>query len=434
MPQTSGMGSPMEAFMRAFQETSAQLQQQQQGDEQLQWQRMDRTRAETERQRQITRQTTADTQAAEDRRRTQALQQLEIPGTLAELGSTADTPSDAQRLIEIVLPGLMDAFGQETMAFGQPAVEMATQTINTREHQQGVAWLDRWAKSPHAVSADGQPPTVRNLPPYLSKLVDGATEAPLPILEARLQTAITVPQPTTSDGGFTLTPGQVRFAKDGKRIASVPEQTPTPPRAGYRWLVQADGEPFEWPDNQRAPRGAKPYDEVAARSKGSSEASAATQYSVAQSQQVLRKIDDLLGTDPAKPRLNWRTAGIGGTILSGLPIQSEARDVAVELQSLSANIAFDQLARMREASKTGGALGNVSDTEIGLLQNVVASIRQDQSPENLIKQLGYVRESAQRFMAEAQRLGVRSTTPASTTDPVDEEIVRLRAARRGRPQ
>lgn len=134
----------------------------------------------------------------------------------------------------------------------------------------------------------------------------------------------------------------------------------------------------------------------------------ASPYAVEHSRGVVRKINDLIG-DPANPnsksRINSRTAGVGGALLSKAPWQTAARDVNAELGSLAANLAFEQLQKMREASKTGGALGQVSNVELDLLQNAQASIRQDQSPANLQKQLGIIRESAQRFLDAAERSG-----------------------------
>jgi len=138
------------------------------------------------------------------------------------------------------------------------------------------------------------------------------------------------------------------------------------------------------------------------------------------SNSIVRKINDLIGdpNDPeSKGRINSRTAGVMGSMIARLPVNSEARDVGAELESLAANLAFEQLQKMRDASKTGGALGNVSEKELALLQNAEASIRQDQSPENLIRQLGLIRDSAGRFdAAAAQYGGIGPMKPATSRD------------------
>lgn len=53
---------------------------------------------------------------------------------------------------------------------------------------------------------------------------------------------------------------------------------------------------------------------------------------------------------------------------------TKSKDIKVNLQNLFAKISFDRLQRMRNESKTGGALGNVSNFEIGLLQNSLKAL------------------------------------------------------------
>ena len=60
---------------------------------------------------------------------------------------------------------------------------------------------------------------------------------------------------------------------------------------------------------------------------------------------------------------------------------SEASDSWARLASLKSQIANTVLQRMREASKTGGAVGNVSDSEQILFQNNLAALDKAQSPE-----------------------------------------------------
>lgn len=56
-----------------------------------------------------------------------------------------------------------------------------------------------------------------------------------------------------------------------------------------------------------------------------------------------------------------------------------AADFAASLETLASQIAFRVLQTMREASKTGGALGQVSEVEIGLLRNNLAALGRSQS-------------------------------------------------------
>lgn len=60
---------------------------------------------------------------------------------------------------------------------------------------------------------------------------------------------------------------------------------------------------------------------------------------------------------------------------------TKATDVAALLNTIGSNTAFDRLQRMREESKTGGALGAVSEIELRLLRDSIASLDQSQSDE-----------------------------------------------------
>jgi hypothetical protein len=77
---------------------------------------------------------------------------------------------------------------------------------------------------------------------------------------------------------------------------------------------------------------------------------------------------------------NW-SAGMGSK-LSGLPT-TDARDLAADLETIKANLGFQQLQEMRRQSPTGGALGNVSERELTALQSSLTSLDQAQSPEQL---------------------------------------------------
>ena len=81
--------------------------------------------------------------------------------------------------------------------------------------------------------------------------------------------------------------------------------------------------------------------------------------------------------------------------LSAIP-GTEAQALKNNLSTIKANIGFDKLQAMRDASPTGGALGQVSERELGFLQSVFGSLDQSQSAEELaynIQLLQYVYNS-----------------------------------------
>lgn len=91
---------------------------------------------------------------------------------------------------------------------------------------------------------------------------------------------------------------------------------------------------------------------------------------------------------------NW-TAG-AGSILANIPA-TDARNFKAELDTLKANIGFGELTAMREASKTGGALGQVSDRELTLLSSALGALDTGQSPANLRANLKKIGDSLQRW-------------------------------------
>jgi hypothetical protein len=76
---------------------------------------------------------------------------------------------------------------------------------------------------------------------------------------------------------------------------------------------------------------------------------------------------------------------------------------------------------MRDASKTGGALGSVSERELNLLQSSVESLQVGQSPERLRENLAKVKRHYQRFInaLEAERAMLKEeealTAPAGSS-------------------
>lgn len=102
-----------------------------------------------------------------------------------------------------------------------------------------------------------------------------------------------------------------------------------------------------------------------------------------QAKTVLGKVDEAMG------RVSSFTAGVGG-LLSAVP-NTNARNLQADLDTIKANLGFQQLQAMRDSSPTGGALGQVTERELGFLQSTVASLDQMQSPDQLRKALGQIK-------------------------------------------
>lgn len=93
------------------------------------------------------------------------------------------------------------------------------------------------------------------------------------------------------------------------------------------------------------------------------------------------------------------TTGLVGKGLSVLP-GTQAFKLSGALDTLKANIGFDELQAMRDASPTGGALGQVAVQEINFLQATIAKIEQGLAPKDLKANLLKVKESYNRLQNE----------------------------------
>lgn len=112
-------------------------------------------------------------------------------------------------------------------------------------------------------------------------------------------------------------------------------------------------------------------------------------YSQERATRTIQSVDELMG------KVNRWTTGFG-SMLDGIP-QSDARNFKAELDTLKANIAFNELTQMREASKTGGALGAVSNIELGLLNSALGALDTGQDPANIKTQLQKIKASVERW-------------------------------------
>ena len=93
---------------------------------------------------------------------------------------------------------------------------------------------------------------------------------------------------------------------------------------------------------------------------------------------------------------NETNAGWGG-LLENLP-ESSQKALAEYLKTLKGNVGFAKLQEMRNNSPTGGALGNVSDTEIGLLQSVLGSLDQKNSAAMLLETFDTIIRTSERII------------------------------------
>lgn len=140
-------------------------------------------------------------------------------------------------------------------------------------------------------------------------------------------------------------------------------------------------------------------------------------YQAERAGRIIAQIESIQGTEDIESSINEDTVGFYGWTASKIP-GTKAFDLAREIESIKANIGFNELTAMREASKTGGALGQVAVQEIEFLQAVLGSLNQGQSVEQFNKNLQEIKDTVIRWN-EAAAAGTTTGTeqaPTSTSD------------------
>lgn len=137
-------------------------------------------------------------------------------------------------------------------------------------------------------------------------------------------------------------------------------------------------------------------------------AAASLQAAEARAERILGAIDQAISAT------GLFTAG-PGEMLSGVP-GTAARDLRATLDTVKANVGFDELNQMRQNSPTGGALGNVTERELAFLQAVLGSLDQGQSPAQLRQKLTEVSEQVRASMGRLRAAYVKEFGGAAEDD------------------
>jgi hypothetical protein len=137
------------------------------------------------------------------------------------------------------------------------------------------------------------------------------------------------------------------------------------------------------------------------------------QMALADSLDKLQRLGGLAAEIQRDPALE-RVTGMMGK-LPNLP-GSAAADVQAKLHTLKNQVGLAVIQAMREASKTGGALGNVSNFELQSVQNALAPLDPSQS-------IGAMRASLQRLIesTQAAQARLRQAAPSSEKTPIAQQ-------------
>jgi hypothetical protein len=90
------------------------------------------------------------------------------------------------------------------------------------------------------------------------------------------------------------------------------------------------------------------------------------------------------------------TTGVIGTLAGAIP-GTPAFNLARQIDTIKANIGFDELQNMRDSSPTGGALGQVAVKELEFLQATLGNLDRSQNSAELKKRLEQVDKVLERY-------------------------------------
>lgn len=139
-------------------------------------------------------------------------------------------------------------------------------------------------------------------------------------------------------------------------------------------------------------------------------------------------IDDLVSTKDTIGRLRDHpgfNSAVGVSIKKtpGFIIPGSNRaDFEAVVETVKARLGFAELARMRAASPTGGALGQISERELSFLQAANQSLDTGQTERQFLENIKIIEESLDRLMEaqrQSQQQGEGGALPEGMTDNGD---------------
>ena len=125
-----------------------------------------------------------------------------------------------------------------------------------------------------------------------------------------------------------------------------------------------------------------------------------------------------------KSKLFFAT-GVTGQVLSNFA-STDAKDLSAAISTVEAAVGFDRLQDMRDASKTGGALGAINTKELQLLSASLGSLDPLQKPETLRANLESIRERYVKIIKSieaekyAYKEGLTFETPKQAMEFVEQ--------------
>ena len=207
---------------------------------------------------------------------------------------------------------------------------------------------------------------------------------------------------STKQEGFTLSAGQKRYDSKGNLIASSAPETATGDSSSWVDLIKSGQASLsDVPSDLR--------NSVAQNLSSSATLSQKSKDAINQAGVVINKINTVL------PMISNMTTGLIGKASANIP-NTPAYNLEREIDTIKANVGFSALQAMRNASPTGGALGQVSEQENRLLQATLGSLDIGQSPEQLKQNLNNIMTHFNNLISLLNAQGSGSSTGSGIYD------------------
>ena len=142
-------------------------------------------------------------------------------------------------------------------------------------------------------------------------------------------------------------------------------------------------------------------------------------------------LDTVRRTRAAVQRAVGQVGNFSSGVLAGaLPFNQSRANLEATLDTIRANLSFEELSKMRANSPTGGALGGIAVRELDLLGSTVAGLSADQSPQEMRRSLELVDTTYARVEATLKLAAGLELTPAETAlfSPEDLRLISAETA------
>lgn len=293
-------------------------------------------------------------------------------------------------------PAVLNKMAQEFSASGQPEIAMQ---LGDRARSLAPK-LSRTVVAPGASVIDEQGKVLYTAPKD-SKTTRTVVSPGASVIDEQGKLLFTAPKDRDIDTKI-LTPGAILVDSGGNIIAQGREQK-AEPKVSAEWTRYQELLGLGVPREEARSIAYKTNTLDFRKDLEEARKAEQNQRKEALVETTVRTIDNVMTTiDTASKQIGTFTAGAIGSPLSLIP-GTPAKNLAANLETIKANLGFDRLQQMRDASPTGGALGQVAIQELVALQASIASLDIQQTPAQLRANLNKIKGHYEKWRSAVNK-------------------------------